>query len=113
MLDRDLRVVDTEAEIREFENELAKNRRRLDELNRVTAMFRSAGWKTVEEDLLGLLNYATRQLIGDSLREMPAIAFVRGQMRAYEYLLDMPGRMKQDQEAIREDLKQQEETEDI
>lgn len=100
-MDRDLRVVHTEEELSEFDSIIAGLRRQLDERNRMKAMFRSAGWKSVEQELLSELNHATRALVGDTLREMPAVAFVRGQMRALEFLLSYPERIEQEQELLK------------
>lgn len=85
---RSLRSVSPES--REmYERQIEALQREIDLLNREAGMFNSAGWKSVRgelEDQLGIANQALRD---DRINTMEGIAFVRGQMRAFEYLLGL------------------------
>lgn len=83
---RSLRSVSVESQ-REYEQQLAQLTEQVNICNRLAGMFNSAGWRSLREDLELQLNHAMRQLTSDSLNTMEAVAFVRGQIRALEYLL--------------------------
>lgn len=90
MNDRSLQVeadLEYEAEVEELKNSLQHT---IDKLNRQISTLNSAGWRDIQEELIAQYEYASNKLRGDDLNTMEAIAHVRGQMRAFEFLIALP-----------------------
>lgn len=85
---RSLRAVSPEGQ-QAYERQIEGLQREIDMLNREAGMFNSAGWKSVRAELEDQLGIAVQALRDDRINTMEAISFVRGQMRAFEYLLGL------------------------
>ena len=86
---RHLDVVADEEDEKELESVNSKMEEELGRLNREIAMFRSAGWRGIRDQLNSELSLAVMALAGDKLNTMEAVAFVRGQIRALQFLLSL------------------------
>ena len=85
---RSLRAVSPEG-VAVWEQEVARLQHEVDAYNRQAAMFNSQGWKSLRPEIEEQLLLADQALRDDKVNTMTAVAFVRGQRRAFEFLLGL------------------------
>lgn len=100
---RSLRTV-TDAAREEYEAEKAALQRAIDSTNRRLAMHRSQGWKDTALELQAQLGHAIDALASDELNTLEAVVYVRGQIRAFQYLLGLEQRVLSRREAAQLEL---------
>lgn len=86
---RHLSAVPAEQEIDELRDNFAEVEGKIAEINKKLSVFKHGGFKLIQQDLLDARENAKEALLGDQIRTIEGIAHMRGQVRAYERLIQL------------------------
>lgn len=78
----------------------------IDALHAALGMFRSKGWQRVQANLFEQLQAAHAAILDNRIATMEGIAFVRGQIHAFQYLFNLEQETKQRQEFLKQELQE-------